>query len=250
MPDPNVESKEVVLGEDSPPEETHDGFIALDKHQKDVNVQHKKFRDEERGRTTAEQRADGLQQELDDLKGQQAKVEIPPVPDKYSDNFDTELEQRDLAIKKQAGQDAELTRQTEARKEKDEARLAGEEAAIKEKVAGFDANMVTHGLNPVATKKAADTVIAYGISENFQDVLLEDPDGPLFVAYLADNPVELEEMNRMSVLQLVNHLNGDIRAKASLLKPQTSTAPDPPITPKGGGAPELKEDWEKGAVYE
>ena len=250
MPDPNVESEEVIPGEETPPEETHDGFIALDRHQKDVNVQHKKFRDEERGRATAEKRATDLQQELDDLKGQQAKVEIPPVPDKYSDNFDTELEQRDLAIKKQAAQDAVDTRQTEARKEKDEARLAGEEVAIKEKIAGFDANMVTHGLNPVATKKAADTVIAYGISENFQDVLLEDPDGPLFVAYLADNPVELEEMNGMSVLQLVNHLNGDIRAKASLLKPQTSTAPDPPITLKGGGAPELKEDWEKGAVYE
>jgi len=249
-PELNVGSEEAGPGEETPPEETHDGFIALDKHQKDVNVQHKKFRDEERGRTTAEQRADGLQQELDDLKGQQVKVEIPPVPNRDSETYEADVAARDEKIVAKAEQGAEVTRQTEARKEKDEARLAGEEAAIKEKVAGFDANMVTHGLNPVVTKKAADTVIAYGISENFQDVLLEDPDGPLFVQYLADNPVELEEMNGMSVLQLVNHLNGDIRAKASLLKPQTSTAPDPPITLKGGGAPEMKEEWEEGAKYE
>ncbi len=249
-PEVNVESEEVLPGEETPPEEMHDGFIALDKHQKDVNVQHKKFRDEERGRATAEQRATDLQQQLDDLKGQQAEVEIPDVPDQNSDSFAEDMRKRDEKITAKAEQDAEATRQTEARKEKDEARVVDEEVAIKKKVAGFDANMVTHGLNPVATKKAADTVIAYGISENFQDVLLEDPDGPLFVQYLADNPVELEEMNGMSVLQLVNHLNGDIRAKASLLKPQTSTAPDPPITPTGGGAPEVKENWEKGAVYE
>ena len=251
MQDPeNVESEEVLPGEETPPEETHDGFIALDKHQKDVNVQHKKFRDEERGRATAEQRADGLQQELDDLKGQQAKVEIPPIPDRYSDTFDADVATRDEKIAAKAKQDAVDTRQTEARKEKDEARLAGEEAAIKEKIAGFDANMVKHGLDPAASIKAGHTVADCGISENFEDILLEDPDGPLFVMYLADNLVELEEMNKMSNLQLVNHLNGDIRAKASLLKPQTSTAPDPPITPKGGGAPELKEPWEKGAVYD
>ncbi len=245
------DSEEVVeTTEEIEPEVTHDGFIALDKHQKDVNVQHKKFRDEERGRAEADKRAEGLQTELDALKGQQETVEISPVPDKYSDTFDADMAERDRQIAAKAEQDAEGTRQAEARTEKDEARVASEDAAIKVKIAAFDANMVTHGLNPVTTKQAADTVIAYGISENFQDVLLEDPDGPLFVQYLADNPVELEEMNGMSVLQLVNHLNGDIRAKASLLKPKTSTAPDPPITLKGGGAPEQKEAWEQGAKYE
>lgn len=247
---PEVPVEEAIPGEETPPEETHDGFIALGKHQKDVNVQHKKFRDEERGRVKAEERTSAVEKELEELRAENEAVVIPPVPDKYSDNFDTELATRDEAIKKQAEQDAEQQRLTAERTEKDEVRVASEEAVIKEKIAGFDANMVTHGLNPVVTKKAADTVIGYGISENFQDVLLEDPDGPLFVQYLADNPVELEEMNRMSTLQLVNHMNGDLRAKASLLKPQTSTAPDPPITPRGGGAPELKEDWEKGAKYE
>ena len=232
------------------PKERHDGFIDLESHQKDVNVQHKKFKCEERDKIAAEQRSDSLQQELDDLKGKQAVVEISPLPDKYSDTYDADMVTRDEQIVAKAEQDAGTARQAEVRKEKDEARLTEEAAAIKENIAVFDANMVTHGLNPVAMKKAADTVIDYGISDTFQDILLEDPDGPLFVQYLADNPVELEEMNRMSTLQLVNHLNGDIRAKASLLKPQTSAAPDPPVTLKGGGAPELKEDWERGAKYE
>lgn len=110
--------------------------------------------------------------------------------------------------------------------------------------------MVTHGLNPIETKAAADTIVNYGISDTFQDILLEDPDGPLFVNYLSQNPVELEEMNRMTTLQLVNHLNGDIRSKASLLKPKTSDAPDPPIILRGSGVPEQKESWEQGVIYE
>jgi len=232
------------------PEETHDGFIRVDKHQKDVNVQHKKFRDQERSRVEAEKRADSIQKELDELKGQNATVAIPPVPDQYSETYAADVASRDDAIRKQADQDAAQQRQEAQRKEKDEARVASENQAINKRIAEFDSNMVTHGLNPVETKAAADTVIAYGISNTFQDVLLEDPDGPLFVTYLSQNPVELGEMNGMSTLQLVNHLNGDIRQKASLLKPQTSNAPEPPITLSGGGVPEMKEGWEKGAKYD
>ncbi len=247
MPDP-VEGEEVLA--ETPPEEKHDGFIALDKHQKDVNVQHKKFRDEERGRVKAEERASTVEKELEKLRTKQAEVVIPPVPDRYSETFDADIQTRDTAIKKQADQDAEQTRLADERKTKDEARITEENAAMNEKVVAFDSNMVTHGLNPAETKKAADTVIGYGISTNFQDVLLEDPDGPLLVTYLAQNPVELEEMNRMSVLQLVNHLNGDIRQKASLLKPQTSNAPNPPTTIKGGGASEMEDPLLKGAKFE
>ena len=175
---------------------------------------------------------------------------IPSVPDPLSATYADDVAARDEAIRKAADQAAVVTQQTEERKKADDARVASESAVIDEKVKAFDSNMVTLGLNPAQTKAAADTVINYGISDVFQDVLLEDKDGPLFVTYLAQNPIELEQMNKMSTLQLVNHLNGDIRAKASLLKPQTSDAPPPPVTLTGGGAPDTKESWEKGARYE
>ena len=252
MPDQDqvVEDEEVLPGEETPPEETHDGFIALDKHQKDVNVQHKKFRDEERGRVAAEERASGLQGELDELKGSQTVVEIPAVPDRYSDTYDADMATRDTAIMAKAEQDAELTRQAQARKEKDEALIAEADQTLLKRVDVFGENTAELGLNLDATKKAVDFIAAYGINDNFRDILLEDSDGPLFTQYLAENPIEIEKMNSMSVLQLVNHINSDVRAKASLLKPQTSNAPDPPITPSGGGAPEPKEDWEEGAKYD
>ena len=239
-----------VAAQEKLDEETHDGFIKLDKHQQDVNRQHKKFRDEERAKAKEAGRADAAEKELEELKVKTSEVVIPPVPDKYSDTYEADIKERDDAIAAKAEQHAANETVAAERKTKDDARRAEEDKALTERVAGFDSNMVSHGLNPAETKKAADAVIGYGISTVFQDVLLEDPDGPLFVQYLAANPVELEEMDRMSVFQLVNHMNGDIRQKALLLKPKTSNAPDPPLKLKGGGAPEQREDWEKGAQYE
>lgn len=235
---------------DKESEEKHDGFIALDKHQKDVNVQHKKFRDQERSRVAADERAEKAEKALEKLQTEQSAVVIPPVPDQYSETYAEDIAIRDKAIRDQADVDAANERAAEQRKVADEARQTEATTALNDRVATFDTNMVAHGLNPADTKVAADTVIGYGISDSFQDVLLEDPDGPLLVQYLAANPVEAEQMNGMSVLGLVNHINSDVRAKALLLKPQTSNAPDPPTNPKGGGAPEQKEDWEKGAKYE
>ncbi len=232
------------------PEEKHEGFIALDKHQKDVNVQHKKFRDEERGRVSAEQKLDAAEKKLEELRVAKTDIVIPPVPDQNSESFEADMKVRDDAISLKADINAEEKQLTLTRNKEDEARETRENDAINEKIAAFDSNMVAHGLNPAATKAAADTVIGYGISSMFQDVILEDKDGPLLVTYLSKNPVELEEMNKMSTLQLVNHINGDVRQKASLLKPKTSDAPDPPITLTGGGAPETKEEWERGAKYE
>ena len=241
-----VSSKDI----EETPEVTHDGFIALDKHQKDVNVQHKKFRDEERGRIKEKDRANTAEAELATLKAKAAEVVVPPVPDRYSETYDADMVARDDAIKAQTEQQSVGKRQEEQRTANQEAAATKEESAMQERVAGFDSNMVTLGLNPGAEKAAADKVIEYGINEIFENIILEDPDGPLFVKYLADNPLELGEMNRMTPLQLVNHMNGALRAKASLLKPQTSNAPNPPITPRGGGVPETQESWEKGAVYD
>ena len=252
--DPVVEDAEVeVLGEESPAEETkvetHDGFIALDKHQKDVNVQHKRFRDEERARVKEQTRADALQAMVDDMSRQDAVV-VPPVPDKYSDTYEAEIAARDAAIRKQADQEAANTAAVNRKDETDKARLADEDAALNKRVATFDSNSVSHGLNQAEVGEAAAGVIAMGISNTFQDILLDDKDGPLFVKYLNANPVEAEQINAMSTMELVNHLNAEVRPKALLLKPQTSTAPNPPITLEGGGAPETKESWEQGAKYE
>lgn len=241
MQEENVEELE------QEPEVKHDGFISDDKHAQRIGVQHKKFREEER-------RADGLQTQLDDatkrLDAVEIKeVEVPPVPDPLSETYAEDVQKRDAAIQQKTELDAGIARKAEEGKQKDEARVIKDEEDLKQRIAGFDTNTVTHGLNPIEVKQAADTVIANGLSDMFSDMLLEDPDGPLLVAYLKDKPVEQDKMNRMSPLQLVTHLN-EIRPKASLLKPQTSNAPNPPIALSGGGVEELEHPLLKGAKFE
>lgn len=241
---------EETPGGEKPPEITHEGFVSDDKHQREVNRQHKKFRDEERLRVKANERADEAERRLSELNAGSDDIVIPEVPDPNSDTFAEDVVKRDTAIAKKAELTAKEAQQAQDITDGEAERVTKIEAAIAEKVKAFDSNMVTLGLNPTETKIAADAVIEYGISDGFQDILLEDPDGPLFVQYLAKNPLELEKMNGMSPLQLVNHMNGDMRQKAALLKPKTSGAPPPPVTLEGGGVGVIKEDWEIGVTYE
>lgn len=96
------------LAEETPaePQETHEGFIGLDKHQSEVNHQHRKFRDEERERVKAEGRASAAEKELGEIKQKQAEVVIPAVPDPYSETYQEEIKARDEAIEAQAEQNA------------------------------------------------------------------------------------------------------------------------------------------------
>ncbi len=239
-----------VEAENKEPEEIHEGFVSDEQHKERIGVQHKRFRDEERGRVKEKDRADAAEKELEDLKGTQAEVVVTPVPDKYSDNYDADMAERDAAITAKADKDAADATAVAKRKQQDEARQVEADSALNDRVVVFDKNLAGHGLKSDEVKAAAETVIGFGISNEFQDVLLEDPDGPLMVQYLAANPVEAETINGMSTLQRVNHLNTEVRPKALLLKPKTSEARDPRIVPSGGGAPETKQPWEKGAVYE
>ena len=238
------------MEESSEAVETPEGFIALDKHQKDVNVQHKKFRDTERLLNKSTERADGLEKELGVLKEKDNQVIVPDAPDPYSETFADELAVRDEAIKRKAEVDAQQSIDADRQKQNEAKARNDLEEADREKVASFDKNMVAAGFDPLDVKKAADSVIELGMSNSLQDFVLEDPDGPALVMYLNDNPIELEQMSSMSPYSLHNHINSEIRAKASLLKPQTSNAPDPPRTLTGGGVSELKDPLLEGAVFD
>lgn len=226
-----------------------DGYIKAEHAQKDINRQHKKFRDEERARKKLETEHERTVRELNELKEKAEKVEIPPLPDPYSETYAEEIAARDEAIKRQTVQDAAMQNAQKENERAEQARAEQDELALQEKVASFDSNMVQLGLNPLEVKKAADTVIEFGASDLVQDVILEDVEGPLITQYLANNPVELDRLNGMSALQLIRHIDDNVRPQASLLRPKTSKAPDPPEQLSGGGVQELEDPLLKGAKF-
>lgn len=243
----------IETGEDLAPSEPEakapEGFIKAEDAQKDINKQHRKYRDEERARKKIEAEAEALRKELEELRTKDIDLSIPPVPDQYSDNYDEQVRARDEAIQRKAAYDAQVKQNEAATARNAEQAKNDQLEADRQKVQAFDSNVVQLGLNTVDVRKAADSVMEYGISEALEDVVLEDPDGPLLVTYLAENPVELETLNSMSAYQLFNHVS-ELKQKASILRPQTSKAPPPPEILDGGGGGEIEDPSLKGVIFE
>jgi len=253
--DEGTESVDQETQQEAKPEEkaeepkAPEGFISKENARKDINVQHKKYRDEERARTAAEEKAAALQKELDDLKASSVDLTIPPVPDPYAEDFAEKTKERDAAIARVAAHETQQQtveqKQTEIQEQTEQAQAEAMDAKVKQ----FDANMLELGLNPLELKKAANSVVEYGVNDTLQDVLLEDGEGPLIVQYLAENPVELASLNQMTPLQMFNRVN-ELRPQAQLLKPQTSQAPPPGTELSGGGATEMEDPALQGVTFE
>lgn len=229
--------------------EKHEGFVSDADNQAQVNKQHRKFRDAEREAATAKAEKESLQQQFDELQSKNEAITVPDAPDPYSETYKDDLAARDEAVRLKAEQDAQASIAESAKQRTEQAALETAQANAEVKIVAFDKRMIEHGLDPIEVKQAVDTLIKDGMTDTFQDILLEDPDGPLMVKYLEANPVETERLNGMSTLQLVNHLNTEIRPKASLLKPKTSDAPDPPRSISGGGAKETVHPALAGVKY-
>jgi len=237
-------------GQEAPAEpETPEGFISAEVHQKEVNKQHWKYREEERARQKVEQENERLARELEELKAAQVDTTIPPVPDPYDEDFATKMAERDEALQRAATHNTAIQQKEQEQQQAAQQAELDREAAEKAKVDVFDSNMVNLGLSPAEVKKAADTIVEYGVSDNMSDVILLDEDGPLMVTYLAQNPLELSELNSMNVVQLASKLP-ELKQKASLLKPKTSQAPEPPEVLKGAGVPEAEDPLLKGVTFE
>ena len=125
-----------------------------------------------------------------------------------------------------------------------------EQERLKGLVESYDKQVVKLGLNAEEVRKAGDVVVSYGISGELAEFIAGDSDGPLITKYLANNPLELDDLRNMSPIQAALKINSDIRSAASTLKPQATGAPDPAETLSGRGAGEKVSPLIKGANFE
>lgn len=238
------------LAPDSGEDREENNSAAQDSVQQAINKQHAKYREEERKRIALEEEKKQLEERLNALESKNEDVSIPPLPDPYDDNYEEKVAQRDAAIMRKAAQDA--------KKESEQARLDAQrqEAANAEKeridtlVEGFNKRVTTLGLDEQEVTSAIKTVADYGIQREVAELVLDDEDGPMIVKYLADNPIELDEIRRMSPVKAAMRVHTDIRQKASNLKPQASSAPDPTETFSGRGGVDSTSPLLQGATFE
>ncbi len=248
-----TEVEETGSGAESAPAEepkAPEGFIKAEDAQKDINKQHRKYRDEQRAKKKIEAEAERLRKENEELKASTIDTTVPPIPDPYDEDYQEKIRLRDEAIQRKTAHDERLKQLEADQTRNEEAKRAEQDKRDQEMLDTFNSNLVKTGLNPVEVQNAAKTLVEWGTPDAIQDALLLDDDGPLIATYLTSNPLEFDALMGMSVLQQGKFLDEKIRPKASLLRPQTSKAPDPPVTLTGGGVQELEDPLLKGAKFE
>lgn len=216
-----------------------------------INKQHKKYRDEERAHQETKRKLDEYEAQLQELRSAQVNEPvIPPRPDPFDDDFDERLAARDEAIARKAQFDSQQQIIAQAEQQAQQERLLAQQRQAAEQTQTLLTNATKHGVKEDDLVQAAQVVGEYRLPQEIINDLMVDADGPLIIAHLAANPVELDNLRSMSVVQAVRTLDGSIRAKANALKQKTSEAPEPPEILRGGGTPEEKNTLKSGVKFQ
>lgn len=107
-----------------------------------------------------------------------------------------------------------------------------------------------HGIDAQELQQAANAVQSYGMTEDLSLAILGDADGPLLTKYLAANPQEVSTLVNMNPYAAGSYL-ANLKSKAAILKPKTSSTPKPSTDISGsGGEPDRDSPLIKGATFE
>ena len=189
----------------------------------------------------AEREAERLRKELEDTKAklpQETRPEVPPLPDPYDDDYEAKVLQRDDTIRQAAEFDARqsvLEEQQRVQAQQQEREQQEAQARVVEEYAGRATKL---GVDTNRLVAAENKIVEFGIDAQLAHYILGDEAGPLIATYLADNLVELDNLNRMGSLNAAVRIASDIKQKAvSVGVKKQPTAPEPIETLKGAGIP-------------
>lgn len=230
-------------------EQKPEGAVDQESINKAINKKHFQYKEEERKRLAAEKEAEELKSRLQKLE-MGSEPNVPPIPDPYDEDYETKVKARDEALMRKVEFDARQRIASEQQERTQKEAQEAEKKRIESLAQGFDNRATQLGLDVNAVRSAGDVVVNYGIGEELAIFLLEDKEGPLITTYLAENPLEIEELRQMSPLQAAIKINSEVRTKASARKPQVSAAPEPADILSGNGAPEDNRPLIRGAKFE
>jgi len=195
-------------------------------------------------------RADGLEQQLNDLQkeaNKQTRPEVAAVPDQYDDDYAAQLQARDEQLIAQARFDAN---QNAAFQQQEQAAQRQQQEQMNElntKAEAYRVNAVKQGIDPLHLNESAKIVGNFGLRQDVGMEMLSDDKGSLMTMYLAQNPQAIEALNTASNITL-GSVYADIREKSSALSKKTTSTPDPVETQRGSGVP-AQDRGPVGATY-
>ena len=189
------------------------------------------------------------QAERDNLAAQVGTV--PDMPDAFDDDYDAKLRVRDEAIRANERYNAQNQMHQQQQQHTQQQAAQARQQEVNDSMIAYSNKAVDFGINQNELQAAGNAVAGYGLSEDLIFHILKDSDGPLITKHLAANPQDGYQLATMSPYEVGSFL-GDVKKRASALKPKKSSAPNPATNLQGNGAdPDAgKYKYSDGATFE
>jgi hypothetical protein len=126
------------------------------------------------------------------------------------------------------------------------------QAEVTKKAEAYTERAKTLGVSNKELEAAGATVASYNLSEDIVMGILDDKDGALITTYLANNPLDIENLKSLSPYKAAIYMEANIRPKLAARRPKKTNAPTPPTRVDGKASdPESKRYTQiKGAKFE
>jgi hypothetical protein len=205
-------------------------------YKKTINKKHFAMKEAERRAEAAEKRMQELESKASAEPVLEA-VEVPPIPDSYSDNFEAEMKARDEAIAANARYNEHAARQAAAEAESIETQRKAQEEYTRELNTTFEGNVSRLGLDQDKVNEAANMLVQYGADSETAKFVMTDEDGPLVAQYFAADLQAFDEFLSMSPMSRGMKMGEIKEASRALLPNRVNDTPAPATVVTGKTAP-------------
>lgn len=193
-------------------------------------------------------------QELESKLPAAVAPEIPDLPDKYDFDSDQDyydaVRKRDDKIRQKVEFDSQQTLIQQHNQQLEQNALIEKQRKEQDATVELVTRAEKNGIKEQDLLAAANTVGQFRLNTDIAGVLVSDQDGDVMIMYLAENPVELDQISRMSTFEAARMIDTVVREKAQKLKSAPSNAPDPSTILKGKGGGERSDGLIEGATFE
>lgn len=207
-------------------QKSHDEKAQQDSVQKAINKQHAKYREEERKRLAAESELTKLKNEIAENSKTSEPI-VPQMPDQFDDNFDELMAERERRFRERVEYDLRQKLEDEKAQRGKDKLQAKKNDELLSRVSNYSDRALQQGITKEELQSIGSTLQQAGISEDLANFILDDNQGPLLGRYLADNPLELDELRHMPTAQAVIKLHSEVRGNISTSNNNITAAPDP-----------------------
>lgn len=180
--------------------------------------------------------------ELESRQPTAVAPEIPDLPDKYEFDSDEEyftaVRDRDDKIRQAAEFDSQQQVIAQHNATIEQNALIESQRVEREAENALVERADKNGIKQQDLLAAANTVGQFRLNADIANAIISDQDGDVMIMHLAENPIELDKLSRMSPFEAARMIDTVVREKAQTLKPSSSAAPDPSTVIKGGGGGE------------